>query len=277
MRLSKILTLLVLLLLPASGLWAQNRTVSGKVLDAQGQAVPGVGIILDGTSTGTLTGADGSYSLQVPAREVVLVFSSLGYVTQRIPVEASRGTVDVTLEEDNMTLEETVVVGYGTQKKVNLTGAITAVESKALENRTAHNLTTMLQGSVPGLNISTSSGNPGSTGSLNIRGYTSINGGEPLVLIDGIEGSINRINPQDVASISVIKDASSAAVYGARAAYGVSWSPPRAAPRKTRPRCATAAVTAWKCPPPPPTGKPPVTGRFIPSTSSGMRARAPIT
>ena len=221
MRLSKILTLLVLLLLPASGLWAQNRTVSGKVLDAQGQPVPGVGIILDGTSTGTLTGADGSYSLQVPAREVVLVFSSLGYVTQRIPVEASRGTVDVTLEEDNMTLEETVVVGYGTQKKVNLTGAITAVESKALENRTAHNLTTMLQGSVPGLNISTSSGNPGSTGSLNIRGYTSINGGEPLVLIDGIEGSINRINPQDVASISVIKDASSAAVYGARAAYGV--------------------------------------------------------
>ena len=221
MRLSKILAALVLLLLTATGLWAQNRTVSGKVLDAQGQAVPGAGVILDGSSTGTVTGADGSYSLQVPARDVVLVFSSLGYVTQTIPVSATRGTVDVILEEDNMTLEETVVVGYGTQKKVNLTGAITAVDSKSLENRTAHNLTTMLQGSVPGLNVSTSSGNPGSTGTLNIRGYTSINGGEPLVLIDGIEGSINRINPQDVASISVIKDASSAAVYGARAAYGV--------------------------------------------------------
>jgi len=221
MRLSKILAALVLLLLTATGLWAQNRTVSGKVLDAQGQAVPGAGVILDGSSTGTVTGADGSYSLQVPARDVVLVFSSLGYVTQTVPVSAARGTVDVILEEDNMTLEETVVVGYGTQKKVNLTGAITAVDSKALENRTAHNLTTMLQGSVPGLNVTTSSGNPGSTGSLNIRGYTSINGGDPLVLIDGIEGSINRINPQDVASISVIKDASSAAVYGARAAYGV--------------------------------------------------------
>ena len=121
MRLSKILAALVLLLLTATGLWAQNRTVSGKVLDAQGQAVPGAGVILDGSSTGTVTGADGSYSLQVPARDVVLVFSSLGYVTQTVPVSAARGTVDVILEEDNMTLEETVVVGYGTQKKVNLT------------------------------------------------------------------------------------------------------------------------------------------------------------
>ena len=221
MRLSKILAALVLITLTGFGLGAQNRTVSGTVLDAEGLAVPGVGVILEGTSTGTMTGADGSYSLRVPAREVVLVFSSLGYVTQNVTVGASQDKVDVTLLEDNMTLEETVVVGYGTQKKVNLTGAITSVESKSLENRTAHNLTTMLQGSVPGLNVSTSSGNPGSTGSLNIRGYTSINGGEPLVLIDGIEGSINRINPQDVASISVIKDASSAAVYGARAAYGV--------------------------------------------------------
>ena len=221
MRTMKILAASVLLLLSSFGMWAQNRTVSGKVLDAEGYPVPGAGVVLEGTSSGTVTGADGTFSLQVPAREVVLVFSSLGYLTQNVTVTAAQGTVNVTLAEDNMTIEETVVVGYGTQKKVNLTGAITAVESKQLENRSAHNLTTMLQGSVPGLNISTSSGNPGSTGSLNIRGYTSINGGEPLVLIDGVEGSINRINPQDVASISVIKDASSAAVYGARAAYGV--------------------------------------------------------
>ena len=221
MRFLKTLAVSALLLLTSAGLWAQNRTVSGKVTDADGLPCPGVGVVLEGTTNGTMTNEDGSFSLQIPSRDVTLVFSSLGYVTQNVTVSAAQGTVNVTLAEDNMTLEETIVVGYGTQKKVNLTGAITAVESKALENRSAHNLTTMLQGSVPGLNISTSSGNPGSTGSLNIRGYTSINGGDPLVLIDGIEGNINRINPQDVESISVIKDASSAAVYGARAAYGV--------------------------------------------------------
>lgn len=220
MRLHKILAVAALMLLGFS-LNAQNRTVQGKVVDAAAQPVPGVAVILQGTTNGTMTGNDGSYSIRIPEGNAVLEFSSLGYVTKTVNVPASQGTVNVTLEDDSMTLEETVVVGYGVQKKVNLTGAITQVESKALENRSAHNLTTMLQGSVPGLNISTSSGNPGSTGSLNIRGYTSINGGDPLVLIDGIEGSINRINPQDVASISVIKDASSAAVYGARAAYGV--------------------------------------------------------
>ncbi len=221
MRFPKILSFAVLMLATATGLFAQNRTVQGTVLDSSQQPLPGVGVILEGTTNGTVTNADGTYSLRVPASDVVLVFSSLGYQTQNVNVPASQGVVNVTLEDDSMTLEETVVVGYGVQKKVNLTGAITSVESKQLENRSAHNLTTMLQGSVPGLNISTSSGNPGSTGSLNIRGYTSINGGSPLVLIDGIEGSINRINPQDVQSISIIKDASSAAVYGARAAYGV--------------------------------------------------------
>ncbi len=221
MRLLKTFAASALLILSGLALNAQNRTVQGTVLDTAGQPVPGAGIVLQGTTNGTITAADGTYSLRVPATDVVVEFSSLGYQTQTVDVPANRSLVNVTLAEDNLTLEETVVVGYGVQKKVNLTGAITAIDSKTIENRSAHNLTTMLQGSVPGLNISTSSGNPGSTGSLNVRGFTSINGGDPLVLIDGIEGSINRINPQDVESISVIKDASSAAVYGARAAYGV--------------------------------------------------------
>jgi TonB-linked SusC/RagA family outer membrane protein len=221
MRLAKILTITALMLLSATWLQAQNRTVRGTVLDSSQLPLPGVGVLVEGTTNGTVSGADGTFSMKVPSKDVVLVFSSLGYQSKSVPVPASQEVVNVTLEDDAMTLEETVVVGYGVQKKVNLTGAITQVESKQLENRSAHNLTTMLQGSVPGLNISTSSGNPGSTGSLNIRGYTSINGGSPLVLIDGIEGNINRINPQDVQSISIIKDASSAAVYGARAAYGV--------------------------------------------------------
>ena len=118
-------------------------------------------------------------------------------------------------------IDETVVVGYGTQKKVNLTGAITTVASKELENRTSHSLTNMLQGSVPGLNITTSSGTPGASGSINIRGVTSINDAEPIVVIDGAIGDLDRVNPNDVQSISVIKDAAAAAVYGARAAYGV--------------------------------------------------------
>lgn len=221
MKFLKTLAVSVLLLLTSAAVIAQNRKVTGKVVDVSGFPIPGVGVILDGTTQGTITSDDGSWSLSVPSRDVSLTFSSLGYVTKGVAVPSGQETVSVVLEEDSMTLEETVVVGYGVQKKVNLTGAITAVESKSLENRSSHNLTTMLQGSVPGLNVSTSSGNPGSTGSLNIRGYTSINGGSPLVLIDGIEGDIDRINPQDVSSISVIKDASSAAVYGARAAYGV--------------------------------------------------------
>ena len=209
---------LVLAGLPAL---AQNRTVTGKVLDSQGVPIPGVAVILDGTTTGTMTLDDGSFSLKVPAGDQVLTFSTLGYAERKVTVPGTQNSVEVVLEEDNMLLQETVVVGYGTQKKVNLTGAVTAVDSKSLENRTAHSLSTMLQGSVPGLNITTSSGNPGSTGSLNIRGVTSINDADPLVLIDGAIGSIDRVNPNDVESISVIKDAAAAAVYGARAAYGV--------------------------------------------------------
>ncbi len=221
MSILKTFAVSTLLMLTSLGLFAQNRTVSGKVLDSAQQPLPGVGVVQEGTTNGTITNADGSWTLKVPARDVVLVFSSLGYATQTVNVPVAQGEVNVTLADDDMLLEETIVVGYGTQKKVNLTGAVTAVESKELENRTAHSLSNMLQGSVPGLNITTSSGNPGSTGSLNIRGFTSINGADPLVLIDGAVGNINRVNPNDVESISVIKDAAAAAVYGARAAFGV--------------------------------------------------------
>ena len=221
MRFLKSIAVTALLLLSGLGLAAQTRTVSGKVIDATGQPVPGVGVVVDGTTNGTMTAMDGSWSLRIPSGDAVLNFSSLGYVTQSVKVGAGQSTVNVTMEEDNMVLEETIVVGYGTQKKVNLTGAVTAVESKELENRASHNLTNMLQGQVPGLNITTSKGQPGAAGSLNIRGYTSINGGDPLVLVDGVESDMSMVNPNDVESISVIKDASAAAVYGTRGAWGV--------------------------------------------------------
>ena len=175
---------------------------------------------------------------------------------------ATQAKISVILEEDNMMLEETVVVGYGVQKKVNLTGAVTAVDAKELADRTSHNLTNMLQGSVPGLNITTSAGNPGSAGSLNIRGVTSINEADPLVLIDGVEGDLSRVNPDDVANISVIKDAS-----------GPNPAPTRAG----RPRYATAAVSAGKSRQCRRTLKPEATGQSIPWTSSGRRMPESIT
>lgn len=213
---------LVMMLVCLTAAFAQNqREVSGKVLDAAQQPLVGVGVLVDGTTNGTVTSENGTFSLKVPAGTVTLEVSSLGYVTKKVSVPSTQANVTVILEEDDLTLNETIVVGYGTQKKVNLTGAVTQIDSKVLENRSAHSVSNMLQGSVPGLNVSTSAGNPGSNGSLNIRGYTSINGASPLVLIDGAVGDINRVNPSDVESISVIKDAAAAAVYGARAAFGV--------------------------------------------------------
>ncbi len=200
---------------------AQNRTVSGKVLDAQQQPIVGVAVLVDGTTRGTTTSENGSFTLDIPAGEVVLNATYLGYIPQKVTVPSSKSEVTIYLQEDAIQLEEAVVIGYGTQKRVNLTGAVSTVSSKELENRVTHSVTNMLQGSVAGLNITTSSGKPGSTPSINIRGVNSVNSADPLVLIDGVVGDLNRVNPNDVESISVIKDASAAAVYGARAAFGV--------------------------------------------------------
>ena len=215
----------VSLLLAFSGLislYAQSRSVSGKVLDEQQVPIIGAAVILTGGgSVGSVTDIDGNFALTVPSGDVTLNVTCLGYESMAVSVPNSQSMVTIILKEDSMMIDETVVVGYGTQKKVNLTGAITTVASKELENRTSHSLTNMLQGSVPGLNITTSSGTPGASGSINIRGVTSINDAEPIVVIDGAIGDLDRVNPNDVQSISVIKDAAAAAVYGARAAYGV--------------------------------------------------------
>ncbi len=175
-----------------------------------------------GTTNGCMTDIDGKFSIKVAAdATVTLNFSYVGFTPQSVKVAPGQNTLDIVMKEDAIMLEETVVIGYGTQKKVNLTGAVASVSSKDLENRVAHSVTDMLQGSVAGLNITTSSGVPGQEAAINVRGTTSINKTNPLVLIDGVEGSLDRVNPNDVESISVIKDASAAAVYGARAAFGV--------------------------------------------------------
>ena len=218
---SYVLGLLLLLAGSISTLSAQNRKVSGKVLDALQEPLVGVSIRIEGTTQGTITDVDGAFDIQVPAAGATLDFSYVGYLTQKVKVKPGQKNIVVYMQEDAIMLDEAVVVGYGTQKKVNLTGAVATVGSEKLENRATQSLASMLQGSVPGLNVTTSSGVPGSSPDINVRGVTSINSSGPLVLIDGAVGELDRVNPNDVESISVIKDASAAAVYGARAAFGV--------------------------------------------------------
>ena len=200
---------------------AGKREVKGKVLDATDQPLMGVAVVLAGTTTGVTTDLDGAFSMNVPEGEVTLEFLSLGYAEKKVVVPATQSVINVYLSESATALDATVVVGYGSVKKVNLTGAVSVVESEDLEKRPVANLGQMLQGTVPGLNVTSASGRPGQGATLNIRGLTSINSSSPYVLVDGVEGSISAVNPNDVESISVVKDASSAAIYGARASAGV--------------------------------------------------------
>ena len=200
---------------------AQNRSISGKVFDTNEEPLIGVTVTIENTTIGAITDIDGAFTLQVPEGKVVLNVSYVGFVPQKVMVASGQSNVTVRLSEDAVLLNEVVVVGYGKQKKVNLTGAVASVGGEELENRVTKSLSSMLQGTVAGLNVTTSSGVPGSSASINVRGITSIHESEPLVLIDGAVGDIDRVNPNDVESISVIKDASAAAIYGARAAFGV--------------------------------------------------------
>jgi len=193
--------------------------ITGVVLDKGGIPLPGVTVSVEGLNIGTATGLDGQYSIAVPEGST-LVFSFIGFESQRILVE-NQSEINITLFEDTAALDEVVVIGYGTQKRVNLTGAVSQVSSEVLANRPITNLGQGLQGMVPNLNVNVNSGAPGRGSSFNIRGTTSINGGDPLILVDGVVMDVNLINPEDIETISVLKDAASSAIYGARAAYGV--------------------------------------------------------
>lgn len=201
-----------------------DQPISGKITDEKGEALPGVSIAVKGTTRGTTTDANGEYKLVVPDEKAVLVVSFVGYQRQEITV-GSRSVINIPLTVDDKSLEEVVVVGYGVQKKANLTGAVSTIESKALENRPSPNLASGLQGVTPGLIITRSNGQPGSSPSIQIRGATSANGNvNPLVLLDGVSvpiSTMQTLNPNDVENISVLKDAAAAAIYGAQAAGGV--------------------------------------------------------
>ncbi len=201
---------------------AQGITVTGTVTE-NGEPIPGVNIIIKGTTTGMVTDINGKYSITVPEKGTVLIFSFVGYTTQEFEV-GDMHVIDVHMAEDTHQLEEVVVVGFGTQKKVNLTGAVGTVDVKALESRPVQNATQALQGLVAGLNITQTEGDMGTTPNINIRGITTIgegSSGQPLVLIDGMEGDLNTVNSQDIEHISVLKDAAASSIYGSRAPFGV--------------------------------------------------------
>ena len=177
-------------------------------------------VLKGNTTVGTISDLDGNFKLDVPASST-LIFSYIGYATQEIAIEG-RKNLQVAMAEDSETLDEVVVVGYGTQKKVNLTGSVSQVKMDEIAaNRPVNSIADALMGNVPGLTLSGNSGEPGSGYDFKIRGTSSINGGDPLILVDGIAIDISSLNPNDIESVSVLKDASAAAIYGARAAFGV--------------------------------------------------------
>lgn len=202
---------------PVSG---KEIVITGKVSDENHLPLPGVRVNIKNSPVGTVTNTDGQYKITAARIGEVLVFSMIGYTTVEKAVTGT--TMDINLVPASSSLEEVVVVGFGTQKKTNLTGAVAQVSSEVLQNRPSPNLSRMLQGTLPNLNLKMVDGSPTRGASYNVRGTTSIGaGGSALVLIDGVEGDPNLINPNDVESVSVLKDASSAAIYGSRAAFGV--------------------------------------------------------
>ena len=199
----------------------QSIEVKGTVSDAMGPII-GATIIEKGNPTnGTVTDIDGNFTLKVSSGATLQV-SFIGYVTQEIQAVAGK-TLIIELKEDTQTLDEVVVVGYGVQKKVNLTGSVSTVNGEELSQRPVANATQSLQGLVPGLTVTNSnSGRPGASGSLTLRGQGNLsNTANPYVLVDGVEMDLADVNPNDIENISVLKDAAAASIYGARAAYGV--------------------------------------------------------
>jgi TonB-dependent starch-binding outer membrane protein SusC len=209
-----------------------DRTIKGKVTDkANNDGLPGVNVVIKGTSTGTTTDEKGNYSLDVAGNSSVLVFSFVGYLSQEIEV-GNRSVLDVAIESDTKALSEVVVIGYGTAKKSDLTGSVGSVKEDQLKERPAPSLNQALQGKISGVQVNVNSGRPGGRGNVRIRGFSSINASNnPLYVVDGVmlpQGNQNQqsqaidyINPNDIVSVEVLKDASSTAIYGARGANGV--------------------------------------------------------
>src|SRR5690554_4712532 len=213
--------LLVLFLIGSIPAIGQTSSVTGSVHDENNEPLPGASILIKGTTSGAITDIDGKFSLNIAGTNPVLVVSCLGYITQEVEVN-NRSTIDVQLVADLSELGEVVVVGYGTQKKSDLTGAISTLGGRDLAERRTPNISQALQGAVPGVMVTRNNNAPGSSATIRIRGITTIGDSNPLIIMDGVPtSSLDNINPNDIESISVLKDAASASIYGSRAAAGV--------------------------------------------------------
>jgi len=210
----------VIFTINSAGIFAQT-TLTGAVFDADHQPVVGANVVVKGTTTGVITDVNGNFTIKLPAPESTLIISFIGYNTKEVKVDGQK-SIEITLELEATSLNEVVVIGYGTQKKVNLTGSVSTVPIKELEARPITNISSALQGTMAGVTVTVDNGQPGrDQGSINIRGIGTLSNSNAMIMVDGIISSMNDINPSDIESLSVLKDAASAAIYGSRAANGV--------------------------------------------------------
>ena len=212
---------LMLILISALPSWAQDINVTGKVTDSNNEPLIGATVMVKGTQKGVLTDLEGNYQISAPAKST-LSFSYVGYSPEEVQVNG-RNKINVILIDSSKDLNEVVVVGYGEQKKVNLTGSVASVNVADLqESRPMTNITQALAGQAAGVRVTMDNNQPGDdSNTIRIRGTGTLNNAAPLVIIDGVEGGISSVNPQDIEQMSILKDAASAAIYGSRAANGV--------------------------------------------------------
>lgn len=219
----RIIGVLFFLCALSPALWAQSRIIKGEVLDPNGEPLIGVGVMIKNTTVGTITDIDGRYSIQIPDNDAVLSFSYIGFKRKEVKV-GSQSMINISLEEESVLMDQVVVVGYGSQKKVNLTGSVATISvDESLAGRSVANVSSALQGLMPGLSVNQSSGMAGNNSAkLLIRGLGTINNADPLIVVDDMpDADINRLNMNDIESITVLKDATASSVYGSRAANGV--------------------------------------------------------
>ncbi|GHA38531.1 SusC/RagA family TonB-linked outer membrane protein [Salinimicrobium marinum] len=249
-KLTLVLSLFIFLI--SAQTFAQEREVTGQVLDEAGMPIPGVSVYVKDTSVGTITDFDGEFSLEISGENAVLVFSYVGFQTREIPVD-DQSTIQVTLSSDVEDLDEVVVVGYGVQRRANLTGAVSTVNTEVLESRPITDVARGLQGTTPGLTITSPTGQIGENPSINLRGAVgslgSSGGAQPLILVDNVEvPNLNAINPQDIKDISVLKDAASTSIYGSRAAWGVILITTKSGKRNQAPTISYSNNFSWATP-----------------------------
>ena len=227
---------------------AAANSLHGRVTDVKGQPIIAATVAVEGTSKGTLTGIDGDFELKDVKFPAKINVSYLGYISQTVEIKAGGGgnaPLEIVLKESDNLMDEVVVVGYGTQRRANLSGAVATISGKDLNARPVVSAANALQGADPSVNITFGTGSPESAYSINIRGSVSLNTGSPLVLADGVEVSLSQINPNDIESVSVLKDASSCAIYGAKASAGVVLITTKAGKKGERARVSYNGRFGW--------------------------------